>query len=80
MKTVQNRNKIEEFDIATGDELLSVEEAAIFLKVPKNFIYEKSVGENSEIRALKCGKYKRIPRSSLVQYLKRQNPDYISPG
>ena len=54
----------------SGDELLTLAEAAAFLKVPKSWIYERT--RSGGIPHLKLGKYLRFPRADLLQWIETQ--------
>jgi excisionase family DNA binding protein len=52
------------------DELLTLEEAAALLKVPKSWIYERT--RKGAIPHVKLGKYLRFPRFDLLQWINTQ--------
>ncbi len=54
----------------TADELLTLDEAATLLKVPKSWIYERT--RKGAIPHLKLGKYLRFPRAALLQWVSTQ--------
>ena len=53
-----------------ADELLTLDEAAALLKVPKSWIYERT--RKGAIPHLKLGKYLRFPRATLLQWVSTQ--------
>ena len=53
-----------------ADELLTLDEAATLLKVPKSWIYERT--RKGAIPHLKLGKYLRFPRAALLQWVGAQ--------
>ena len=52
------------------DKLLTLEEAAALLKVPKSWIYERT--RKGAIPHLKLGKYLRFPLADLLQWIDTQ--------
>ena len=59
------------------DELLTVEEVAFLLKVPKSWIYEhtrESVGQR--LPHIKLGKYLRFFEGEVREFLKRSSPNH----
>jgi excisionase family DNA binding protein len=59
-----------EVDTPRNDELLTLEEAAALLKVPKSWIYERT--RRGAIPHLKLGKYLRFPLADLLRWIHTQ--------
>jgi excisionase family DNA binding protein len=54
------------------NELLTVEEVARLLRVPKSWVYERSrAGSREPFPHLKLGKYLRFHKADVQQYLER---------
>jgi len=52
------------------DDLLTVAEVAVYLKVPKSWVYERT--RTGAIPVLKLGRHCRIPRRELLLWVERQ--------
>ena len=61
---------IPEETLHMANELLTIEEAAAFLKVPKSWIYERT--RKGTIPHVKLGKYLRFPVGELRQSIAKQ--------
>ncbi len=58
--------------VPTDDELLTVEEVAQFLKVPRSWVYERCRPRTSHsLPHIKLGKYLRFSKSDLLHYLEK---------
>jgi excisionase family DNA binding protein len=66
----ERRMDIRQVKPVTKDELLTLEEAAAFLKVSKSWIYERT--RRGAIPHLKLGKYLRFPMADLLLWLAAQ--------
>jgi len=56
--------------IELADELLTVEDVAAFLRVPKSWVYERTRRRGADrLPFIKLGKYVRFEEQSLRQYL-----------
>ena len=56
--------------VAELDDLLTVEEVADYLKVPKSWIYERTRTRAIPVR--KIGRHVRIPRDELLAWVERE--------
>ena len=60
------------------DELLTVDELAAILKVPKSWIYERVRRRNGlKLPHIKLGHYLRFERQAVQEFLKRQRKSYL---
>ena len=56
--------------ITMSDDLLTVQEAAKYLKVPVSWIYERTRTRAIPVR--KLGRHVRIPRTALLVWIERE--------
>lgn len=57
----------------TGKELLTIEEMAAFLKVPRSWIYSRSRIKGSEaIPRVRIGKYLRFNPGAVMEWIEKQ--------
>ncbi len=71
--TVDETTEIIGIGHGVGDELLTVDELAQWLKVPPSWIYERTRRRGTErLPFLKLGKYLRFEEAAVRAYLARQ--------
>jgi excisionase family DNA binding protein len=66
----KRRTDTQEAEPRRNDELLTLEEAAALLKVPKSWIYDRT--RRGAIPHLKLGKYLRFPVADLLRWMHTQ--------
>ncbi len=64
-----------------NDPLLTVEEVAEFLRVPKTWIYEHTrPSSRSPLPHVKLGKYLRFRRTDIEEFLKQVDRNHVAHG
>ena len=59
-----------------SEQLLTVDELAAYLKVPKSWVYSRTREKGPDsIPLLVCGKYRRFKLLDVLEWLKKQNKE-----
>jgi len=59
-----------------SEQLLTVDELAAYLKVPKSWVYSRTRARGPDtIPLMVCGKYRRFKLSEVMDWLKEQNKE-----